>query len=110
MKNNLYTGFERLFKSYLTKLFLILLFVSKSFSAPLNGQDLLDKKVSVSFNGETLTEVIKVFSNDFDIKFTYNSRDFNFKTKVFFSADQQPLGNVLENIFDPLGITFLKSK
>ena len=107
MKNNLYTGFERLFKSYLTQLFLILLFVSKSFSAPLNGQDLLDKKVSVSFNGETLTEVIKVFSNDFDIKFTYNSRDFNFKTKVFFSADQQPLGNVLENIFDPLGITFL---
>ena len=107
MKNNLYTGFERLFKSYLTKLFLILLFVSKSFSAPLNGQDLLDKKVSVSFNGETLTEVIKVFSNDFDIKFTYNSRDFNFSTKVFFSADQQPLGNVLENIFDPLGITFL---
>jgi TonB-linked SusC/RagA family outer membrane protein len=107
MKNNMYSGFERFTKSYITQFFLILLFISKSFSAPLNGQDLLNKKVSVSFNGETLTEVIKVFSKDFDIKFTYNSRDFDFNTKVFFSADQQPLGDVLENIFDPLGITFL---
>ena len=97
----------RLCKSSYTKIFLLLLFVTKGFSAPLNGQGLLDKKVSVSFSGETLGVVINTLSDKLDIQFTYNSRDLNFDERVFYRANNELIGNVLDNIFDPLGISYL---
>ena len=97
----------RLCKSSYTKIFLLLLFVTKGFSAPLNGQGLLDKKVSVSFSGETLGVVINTLSDKLDIQFTYNSRDLNFDERVFYRANNELIGNVLDNIFGPLDISYL---
>lgn len=105
--NNKYTDLRNLYRFSLSKLFLFLLIVSKGFSAPLNGQELLEREVSVSFNGETLDQVIDVMTYDFDIKFTYNSRDLNFEEKIFYKAEKEPIGVVLENIFDPIGISYL---
>ncbi|MGB2152736.1 MAG: SusC/RagA family TonB-linked outer membrane protein [Flavobacteriaceae bacterium] len=105
--NNKYTDLRNLYRFSLSKLFLFLLIVSKGFSAPLNGQELLEREVSVSFNGETLDQVIDVMTDDFDIKFTYNSRDLNFEEKIFYKAEKEPIGVVLENIFDPIGISYL---
>jgi hypothetical protein len=60
--------------------------VNKSLSSPLIGQGSLNEKITVSFSGETLGQVLDYLSKEFKIKFTYNSRELDLNQRVYFKA------------------------
>lgn len=86
--------------------FLMLSCISYSFAGKVDGQEILDKRVSLNLPGREVKAVLKTITAVTDIGFTYSNNVLPGKQKVTVVAHDERLGDVLSNIFKPLHITF----
>ncbi|MBO9205201.1 MULTISPECIES: TonB-dependent receptor [Niastella] len=69
-------------------------------------QGILDKIVSVSVDKGQLKDVFSVLQNQTGARFVYSSKTIEAGRKVSIKASQKKLGDVLEELLSPFGITF----
>jgi TonB-linked SusC/RagA family outer membrane protein len=63
-----------------------------------NGQDVLDRKITLTVTGETIKDVLAKIEKQVGVKFTYRTRLIEANRKVEFNASDTRLKDVLENM------------
>jgi iron complex outermembrane receptor protein len=87
----------------------ILLTVSLSsytFAKNADGQEILDKKLSLNLPSKEIKAVLKTISSYTEVGFTYSSNILPGKQKITVVANDERLGDVLNRIFNPFGISY----
>lgn len=109
MKKTLTT--KRLFYRIVQTSFLQIVFTaafsSLALAIPSNGQEILERKVSLNASSVRLEQVLQQIETAVHVKFSYNSRKLQLKRLVTIRANQEPLSEVLKNLFNPLKIKYL---
>ncbi len=90
----------------LLHIFLLLSCISYSFAGKADGQEILDRKVSLNLPFREIKSVLKTISATTEIGFTYSNNVLPGKQKISVIAEEERLGDVLEKIFRPLHISF----
>lgn len=72
----------------------------------LNGQDVLEQKITISFNSFTVKEALKLIEGKADVKFVYSSDIIDHNQKVNFGMKNAALQNVLEKLLLPLKLKY----
>jgi iron complex outermembrane receptor protein len=85
---------------------LVLSCISYSFAGKADGQEILDKKVSLNLPSREIRAILRTISASTEIGFTYSSDLLYNRQKITVIANQERLGDVLEKIFKPLHISF----
>lgn len=84
-----------------------LLLIILSFSLSASAQNLLDTKLSISFNNNTITECIKAIELQTNIHFSYNTELIKLENKVITKTFQsKELKFILDNIFNQTSLHF----
>src|SRR5579863_7680655 len=71
-----------------------------------NGQEILDKKLSLNLPAKEIKTVLKTIAANMQIGFTYSNNTFPGKQKITVIANDERLGDVLAKIFAPLNISY----
>lgn len=111
MKKN-YSALQILFsvmKISLIQFFLAVIFSGVTFAYNANGQDLLEKKISLQAKDETLKSVLSLIEKTADVRFMYSSNLIPTERKVTVSVDRERLGSVLEKILSPHQLNYQTS-
>jgi iron complex outermembrane receptor protein len=90
----------------LLHVFLAFSCISYSFAGTANGQEILDKKISLNLSSKELKTVLKMITTSAEVGFTYNSRILPENKRVTVVANDERLGDVLDKVFAPLGISY----
>src|ERR1700754_4470494 len=90
----------------LLHVFLAISCISYSFAGTVDGQEILDKKISLNLSAKELKTVLKVITTSTEVGFTYNSRIIPENKKITLIANDERLGDVPSRIFAPLGISY----
>ncbi|MES1250384.1 MAG: carboxypeptidase-like regulatory domain-containing protein, partial [Chitinophaga rupis] len=85
---------------------LVLSCISCAFAGKADGQEILDKKVSLNLPFREIKAVLKTIAASTEIGFTYSSNVLPGRQKITVIAEEERLGDVLEKIFKPLHISF----
>ena len=85
---------------------LILVFAGNLLAKEAGGQELLDKKISISITNQLFKNVLNKIEKATDIKFAYTSHVISLKEKTSVNAKDERLGDVLNRIFEPLNISY----
>ena len=75
-------------------------------AAPMSGQSLLERKISLQLEQTTLKTALNKLEKTAGVRFSYNSRALPLKTIVDVNAGDMPLSNVLDDLLTPLKITY----
>ncbi len=108
MKNN-YAARRTLFpilKISFIQLLLSVLFSGAAFALDMKEQDLLERKVSIQAQGESLKTVLNLIEKEVDAHFMYSSNLIPTDKKVSISVKKERLGSVLEKILTPNQLTY----
>lgn len=87
-------------------MFLALVFTSYSYSNTADAQSILDRVVTISIDKGPLKEVFLDLKNQTGARFVYSSKTIEASRKVTIRAREKKLGEVLEELLAPLGITY----
>ncbi|PWJ55047.1 TonB-linked SusC/RagA family outer membrane protein [Dyadobacter jejuensis] len=87
---------------------LSLLFSGISLATAVNGQDMLQRKVTVHVKSKPISAALETIEKSAKVKFSYNSRLVDLSHIVSISVDQQPLTAVLESLLAPHHIHYLE--
>jgi len=90
----------------LLHVFLAFSCISYSFAGTADGQEILDKKISLNLSSKELKTVLKMITTSAEVGFTYNSRILPENKKITLVANDERLGDILSRIFAPLGISY----
>jgi len=90
----------------LLQFFLVLSCVSYSFAGKADGQEILDKKISLNLSSKEMKTVLKMITSSAEVGFTYNSRILPENKKISIIANEERLGDVLNRILSPFDISF----
>jgi len=80
--------------------------ISYSFAGTADGQEILDKKISLNLSSKELKAVLKMITTSAEVGFTYNSRILPENKKITLVANDERLGDILSRIFAPLDISY----
>jgi hypothetical protein len=80
------------------KIILLCFFLLAAFSAA--GQDILERKISVSVSNQPISEVLKLISVKANFYFVYNSHIINRDSLVSFSATNRSVRQILDQLFN----------
>ncbi|WP_229201330.1 SusC/RagA family TonB-linked outer membrane protein [Arcticibacterium luteifluviistationis] len=94
-------------KSTLLQLFLTLLFTSSTWATNVKGQDMLDRKVTITLNQTSLIDALQEIEEKTGVKFSYNSRMTELNEKVNLTAEDEALSSVLTKTLKPLGVSYI---
>jgi len=72
----------------------------------LNGQGVLDEKLTMKLTNENLKTVLVTIEQRTKARFIYNHREIQTNHKVTVEANNQRLADVLTNVLKPLGIVY----
>ncbi|AWV98520.1 SusC/RagA family TonB-linked outer membrane protein [Arcticibacterium luteifluviistationis] len=97
----------RIVKSTLLQLFLTLLFTSSTWATNVKGQDMLDRKVTITLNQTSLIDALQEIEEKTGVKFSYNSRMTELNEKVNLTAEDEALSSVLTKTLKPLGVSYI---
>jgi TonB-linked SusC/RagA family outer membrane protein len=86
------------------QLVLIFLFTGGSWGRSMNGQDLLDRRVSLKISQSELRNVLTLISKEARVRFTYNSKAIRADRKVDVNVRNERLEVVLAQLLKPLNI------
>src|SRR5579859_4101669 len=81
--------------------FLVLLFCTSAFAKGASGQDLLDRKISLTFNQADLKTALKEISILSGVKFSYSRRIFSVKDKITLKVRDESLKTLLPLMLKP---------
>lgn len=90
----------------LLQIFLVAGLISYSFANDANGQEILDKRVSLNLPSREVKMVLRTIASTTEVGFTYSNNVLEGKQKITVVAHEERLGDVLERIFKPLHISF----
>jgi iron complex outermembrane receptor protein len=93
-------------KVSLLQILLTVSFVSYSFAKNADGQEILDKKVSLNLPSKEIKAVLKTIAASTQVGFTYSNATLPGKQKITVVANDERLGDVLTRIFTPLSVSF----
>jgi len=106
-KSRLHTRvFSFAMKIALINCFLTLATTAVLFAKDVNGQGILDKKISVAIKNESFKSVLRKLSNEAGIRFSYTRNTLPENEKVTLQANEESLATVLRNLFMPYHISF----
>ncbi|WP_221391234.1 TonB-dependent receptor [Dyadobacter sp. NIV53] len=86
------------------QLLLVLVFTGGSWGRNINGQDLMDRRVSLKVSRSELRNVLNLISKEANVRFTYNSKTIQADRKVDVNVKNERLEEVLNQILKPLHI------
>jgi iron complex outermembrane receptor protein len=90
----------------LLQFFLLVSCMSYTFANKADGQELLDKKVSLNLPSKEIRIILKAIAASAGTGFTYSNDVLQNRIKITVIATDERLGDVLAKIFDPLHISF----
>lgn len=90
----------------LLQCFLLLSCISYTFAGNADGQEILDKKVSLNLSSREIKAVLKTIAASTQIGFTYTNNILPDKQKITLVAREERLGDVLKRILSPYNISF----
>ncbi len=90
----------------LLQFFLLVSCISYSFAGKADGQEILEKKVSLNLPSKEIKTILKAIAASTEIGFTYSNDVLQNRQKITVIANEERLGDVLEKIFGPLHISF----
>jgi len=85
---------------------LIACLAGMSYAAPLKGQDVLKKRISLSADQEQMKNILRLISKRADVKFVYISPKVPDHKKVSIAANNEELKAVLDRLLHPLAIRY----
>ncbi|WP_205509694.1 TonB-dependent receptor [Longitalea arenae] len=88
------------------QVFLVLFLNTYAYYNSAEAQGILDKIVSVSVEKEQLKDVFNLLQHQTGARFVYSSKTIEAGRKVSIKVSQKKLGEVLEQLLSPFGITF----
>lgn len=88
------------------KLFLLPVLLTILLKPAYSQQPDLKQAISIKFNNVTLESALETISNEYNIRFSYSSRNIPVDTKITYSATNKPLDQVLLEIFNLAGVQF----
>jgi type II secretory pathway component GspD/PulD (secretin) len=93
-------------KISLYQLFIAFIFASISAAGTVGAQDVLNQKVTIQVNNQEIKTVLTKLNKLTQIRFTYSSALIRAQQKVSINAVDRPLGDVLNELFKPINITY----
>lgn len=85
---------------------LISLSAGLAFANPADGQEITDRKITLSVDQAEIKSVLNQISQKVDVKFVYSAQKIPCRQKVSFSADNEKLGSVLSKLLEPYGVRY----
>lgn len=104
--NQLIYGFMRI---GLLPLLLVIGFAGIMYAHPLNGQEVLNRKINLVADQKEIRLVLSEIGKLADIKFVYSAQRIPARQKVSVTAQNRRLGDILDVIFQPLNILYYVS-
>jgi TonB-dependent starch-binding outer membrane protein SusC len=104
--NQLIYGFMRI---GLLPLILLTGFAGVLSARPLNGQEILNRKINFVADQKEIRTVLTELGKLADIKFVYSAQRIPARQKVSLVANNRRLGDILDNILQPLNIVYYVS-
>jgi len=80
--------------------------VFSSYAIPANGQEALNRKISMSVNSIELKSVLEKVQAGADAKFVFSPTIINVTRKLSFSIENKTVAEFLKSIIQPLGINY----
>ncbi|CAN5265445.1 TonB-dependent receptor [soil metagenome] len=99
------TGFY-LMKISALPLLLLGWFASVSVAYPQRGQELLTRRVNLRVEKTLLRDVLRQLSQQADVRFSYNNRTVPVDSRVNVVAVNEPLGELLNRVLQPLSVGY----
>jgi TonB-linked SusC/RagA family outer membrane protein len=96
----------RAMKISLYQLFIAFIFATISAAGPVGAQDVLNQKVTIQVNNQEIKAILTKINKLTQIRFTYSSALIKAQRKVSINAVDRPLGDVLDELFRPINITY----
>ncbi len=96
----------RIMRISIQQISMLLLAVSISHATVLSGQNILEQRISVHAENKPLKSVLSLIEKEANVRFMYSSKVVGAERKIDVSVSAQPLGKVLQTVFDPLGLVY----
>lgn len=90
----------------MTQACFVLIAASISYGTNAPGQSLLEKQVSITVENKSLKTVLNQIEKAAKVKFMYSPKVVQAERRVSISVTRQTLGDVLQQVFDPLSLTY----
>jgi len=101
--NHLIYGFMRI---GLLPLLFITCLAGVIYASPTNGQEVLDKKISLQAQQEEMKTILTAISKAAGVKFVYSAQKIPSRKRMTVSANNQRLAEVLDGLLSPLNILY----
>lgn len=89
-----------------SQIFIALILTSIAYSGPLKGQQILDKKISVSLKEISLGEALTYLKKQNNIRFIYSNNSINMDQLVSIDVQEETLKTVLDQLLKSIGIDY----
>lgn len=86
--------------------FIIMAFMGSAFAKDVNAQGIMDRKISLNIINNNFSEVLNHLEKLADVKFIYSSAIIESERKVTYTSKNIPLSVLLEQMLQPLRLTF----
>lgn len=81
-------------------------FVNIALAKETNGQEILDKKITISINKQGLKTILASIERAAEIKFAYTEQTIPLNKKISIEAKEERLGDVLQRLFKPFNVSY----
>lgn len=101
-----YAVFCKFMKITLLQFTLAITFMAVAYANDSNGQEVLERKVSVQANQKQIAEVLEKLAKEANVRFIYSYELIHASRTVNVNANEQRLKLVLDDLLDPMGIAY----
>jgi iron complex outermembrane recepter protein len=101
-----YVNFTKLMRVSLLVLTVNLTFLSLCFARKADGQELLDRRISLQLTNVTVPEVLAAIEKNSGVHFVYRSNLFSNEAKISVVSKQERLKAVLDRVLSPKAIRY----
>ena len=102
----IYYFFLPLMKISIPQVMLMILCMGVAYANKAEGQNVLERKISLSVNNEELKTALIRIENASNVRFVYNHREIKTDRKISLNVKDEQLKEVLTNLLEPLKIRF----
>src|SRR5688500_3270605 len=86
--------------------YMMVTFVNIALAKKTNGQEILDKKITLSINKQGLKNILTSIEKLAEIKFAYTEQTIPLNKKISVEAREERLGDVLQRLFKPFNVSY----
>lgn len=101
-----YTQWQTIMRFSFSQLLIAILLSTFTFAYTSEAQEVLNNKVSIKVKNEGIRNVLNSIEKQVNVKFLYSSSLIKTERKITANMSQEPLGQALAEILDPLDLEF----